>query len=414
MVEGLLVVLLIINLAAVVLLVLLYIKKGNPDNTDSILEIVQGYTDQIREHIDRRIDYSDKSRDSALGMRSEMLSANINELGKVERENSNALREQVIAQLTEIRNTVTKTLNEVREDNTKQLDNMRKLVDKTLVETLETRLTQSYAVINKSLAEVAKGFGEIQKLSSGVSDLNKVFTNVKNRGVWGEILLNSLLEQMLAPEQFRAQVTIGAGREAVDFAVILPGKNDDTLMLPIDSKFPDASYQKLLDANDNAEYEAYAKSLVSDIKKEAKSISEKYIKPPLTTDFAILYLPTEGLFAEVVKREGLIQELQNKFRVMVAGPTTLSSLLSSLQMGFKTLAIEKRSMEIRDLLINFKTEFIRFSELIEDTQNRLGKVTETLEMANRRTKSISKKLSAVESITDTEDEILQIGEKNVG
>ncbi len=412
MVEGLLVVLLIINLAAVVLLVLLYIKKGNPDNTDSILEIVQGYTDQIREHIDRRIDYSDKSRDSALGMRSEMLSANINELGKVERENSNALREQVIAQLTEIRNTVTKTLNEVREDNTKQLDNMRKLVDKTLVETLETRLTQSYAVINKSLAEVAKGFGEIQKLSSGVSDLNKVFTNVKNRGVWGEILLNSLLEQMLAPEQFRAQVTIGTGREAVDFAVILPGKNDDTLMLPIDSKFPDASYQKLLDANDNAEYEAYAKSLVSDIKKEAKSISEKYIKPPLTTDFAILYLPTEGLFAEVVKREGLIQELQNKFRVMVAGPTTLSSLLSSLQMGFKTLAIEKRSMEIRDLLINFKTEFIRFSELIEDTQNRLGKVTETLEMANRRTKSISKKLSAVESITDTEE--LQIGEKNVG
>lgn len=412
MVEGLLVVLLIINLAAVVLLVLLYIKKGNPDNTDSILEIVQGYTDQIREHIDRRVDYSDKSRDSALGMRSEMLSANINELGKVERENSNALREQVIAQLTEIRNTVTKTLNEVREDNTKQLDNMRKLVDKTLVETLETRLTQSYAVINKSLAEVAKGFGEIQKLSSGVSDLNKVFTNVKNRGVWGEILLNSLLEQMLAPEQFRAQVTIGAGREAVDFAVILPGKNDDTLMLPIDSKFPDASYQKLLDANDNAEYEAYAKSLVSDIKKEAKSISEKYIKPPLTTDFAILYLPTEGLFAEVVKREGLIQELQNKFRVMVAGPTTLSSLLSSLQMGFKTLAIEKRSMEIRDLLINFKTEFIRFSELIEDTQNRLGKVTETLEMANRRTKSISKKLSAVESITDTEE--LQIGEKNVG
>lgn len=412
MVEGLLVVLLIINLAAVVLLVLLYIKKGNPDNTDSILEIVQGYTDQIREHIDRRIDYSDKSRDSALGMRSEMLSANINELGKVERENSNALREQVIAQLTEIRNTVTKTLNEVREDNTKQLDNMRKLVDKTLVETLETRLTQSYAVINKSLAEVAKGFGEIQKLSSGVSDLNKVFTNVKNRGVWGEILLNSLLEQMLAPEQFRAQVTIGAGREAVDFAVILPGKNDDTLMLPIDSKFPDASYQKLLDANDNAEYEAYAKSLVSDIKKEAKSISDKYIKPPLTTDFAILYLPTEGLFAEVVKREGLIQELQNKFRVMVAGPTTLSSLLSSLQMGFKTLAIEKRSMEIRDLLINFKTEFIRFSELIEDTQNRLGKVTETLEMANRRTKSISKKLSAVESITDTEE--LQIGEKNVG
>jgi DNA recombination protein RmuC len=199
-------------------------------------------------------------------------------------------------------------------------------------------------------------------------------------------MLGNLLEQMLTAEQFKAQVEI-KGSDAVDFAVILPGKGEENVYLPIDSKFPDTSYQRILDCTDNpAEYEAASKALVNDIKKEAKSISEKYIKPPLTTDFAIMYLPTEGLFSEAVKREGLMSEIQTRFRIMLAGPTTLSALLSSLQMGFKTLALQKRSMEIRDLLITFKHEFNKFAETLEDTQKRLGKVTDSIDSAAKRTR----------------------------
>jgi len=404
--DGLTIALLIILIVIGIMnLALLYMKKK--DNADSIKNVIEDNADGVTEQINRNLGISEKNINTVITLKSDMLSSNISELAKVERDNSHQLREQLFNQLTEVKNTISKSLTEIKDDNNRQLDNMRKIVDKTLVETLEERLTKSYEIISKSLSDVAKGFGELQKLSTGVYDLNKVFSNVKSRGIWGEIMLNSLLEQMLSPEQFKTQVSITGGRDAVDFAIILPGKHNDTVLLPVDSKFPDSSYQRLVDAANTQEYDAAVRALTQDLKKEAKSISEKYIKPPITTDFAIMYLPTEGLFAEAAKREGLIQELQNNFRVMIAGPTTLSSLLSSLQMGFKTLAIEKRSMEIRDLLLNFKAEFIKFTELLEDTQGRLNKVSETIETATKRTKSISRKLSAVESLADIEDEDIE-------
>lgn len=405
---GLLVVLIIM---AGIIIALLLRRKQVGSELDQFVEIVHGMSENLREDMDRNKAEANNYFKDVTKLNSEFLSSNINELAKVNRESNHALRESIVNQLTEIRNTVFKQLNEMKDSNANQLDNIRKIVDKTLAETLEDRLNKAYGVISERLEAVNKRFGEMQQLASGVSDLNKVFNNVKNRGIWGEVLLGALLEQMLSPEQYKAQISLDGGREMVDYAIILPGKNSDTIYLPIDSKFPDTSYQKVMDAINKDEYETGMKMLVADIKKQAKSISEKYIKPPITTDFAIMYLPTEGLFAEVVKKEGLISEIQNTYRVMVAGPTTLSALLSSLQMGFKTLAIEKRSMEIRDLLIVFKTEFIKFADLLEDAQKRIGKVTESIDDAAKKTKNISRKLAAVESIADIdEDDIKRIEE----
>lgn len=411
--EGLIIALLLVLIAigiAILVVVLKSSKQEKDHSIDSYIEIIQGFSEQLREYSDRSNSILQNHMSSVVKLSNELLGANINELAKVDRENSNSLREQLLGQINELRNNVMKSLQESREESNKQLDKMRQIVDKTLVDTLEERLGKSYGIISQRLEAVARGLGEVQQLATGVSDLKKVLTNVKTRGVWGEVMLGKLLEQMLTSDQYKSQFMI-EGSEQVDFAVILPGKHNDKIYLPIDAKFPDASYQKLIDNVDKpADYEAAAKDLINDLKKEAKSISTKYIKPPHTTDFAIMYLPTEGLFAEAVKREGLVEELQNKHRVMVAGPTTLAALLSSLQMGFKTLAIEKRSMEIRDLLITFKMEFVKFTDLLEQTQKRMNTASKSIEDATRKTRTISKKLSQVESITDTEDEdLLNIG-----
>lgn len=405
------IILLLIGIANILMLLMLIRKpsRTNDSNLDEIIETLQAFSEQLREFIEKNSNNSQNYINSYIKLGNDNLVGNIHELGKVERDNTNSLREQVNLQLSEMRTVLQRSLVEVREDSAKKLDNIKKIVDETLANTLEERLNKSYQVISERLEAVAKGFGEMQKLATGVSDLNKVFGNVKSRGVWGEVMLGTLLEQILTTDQFRSQVSINGGRELVDFAVILPGKHNENVLLPIDSKFPDSSYQRMLDVVDKPiEYELAAKNLINDLKKEGKSISEKYIKPPLTTDFAIMYLPTEGLFAEAVKREGLSTELQNKYRVIIAGPTTLSALLSSLQMGFRTLAIEKRSMEIRDLLITFKMEFIKFSDLLGKTQKKLEDATKGIDDATKKTKIISRKLEAVESITDTSDEDLLI------
>ena len=339
-----------------------------------------------------------------MGLKLEDLSERVKELAEAERKNATELMKYIVEQLKYINESVTKAIGELKKDNNEQLKDMRTLVDKTLVEMLDRKLKQSYDSINQSLQAVNEGFGRIQELSSGVTDLNKVFTRTKTRGVWGEIMLNSLLEQMLTKDQYRVQEPI-KGREAVDFAIVLPGKSDENVLLPIDAKFPDTSYQKLLEARDGAEYEKLSKALRADIKKEAKSISNKYISPPKTTDFAIMYLPTEGLFAEAAKSDGLLMELQNNYRVIIAGPTTLSSLLTSLNMGFKTLAIEKRSIEIRELLLKFRMDFNKFTLLLDDTHDKLNKITDTIDKAARSTRKISKDLSRVESISDIQAEL---------
>jgi DNA recombination protein RmuC len=400
--DGLIIALLstLIILSAVILVVLIRRK----DNPDAFIDTVQGYTDRIKEHIDLIASTRERGITQFVGLKLEDLSERVKELAEAERKNATELMKYIVEQLKYINESVTKAIGELKKDNNEQLKDMRTLVDKTLVEMLDRKLKQSYDSINQSLQAVNEGFGRIQELSSGVTDLNKVFTRTKTRGVWGEIMLNSLLEQMLTKDQYRVQEPI-KGREAVDFAIVLPGKSDENVLLPIDAKFPDTSYQKLLEARDGAEYEKLSKALRADIKKEAKSISNKYISPPKTTDFAIMYLPTEGLFAEAAKSDGLLMELQNNYRVIIAGPTTLSSLLTSLNMGFKTLAIEKRSIEIRELLLKFRMDFNKFTLLLDDTHDKLNKITDTIDKAARSTRKISKDLSKVESISDIQAEL---------
>ena len=297
-----------------------------------------------------------------------------------------------------------KGLNKISEANEKKLEEMRLTVDEKLNVSLERRLTESFNVINSRLQSVYEGLGEMKQLANGFGDLKKVLTNVKTRGTWGEVQLGNLLEQMLAPMQYSAQVTI-KNSERVDYVVNLPGKDDKNIYLPIDAKFPLEDYQRFLKATENSDAEALEqalKSLEKRVKEEAKKISEKYIDVPNTTDFAVMYLAIEGLYAEVLRRDGLAETLQQTYKVVVCGPTTLSALLSSLQLGFKTLSIEKRSSEIWSLLGTFKTEFNKFVELLAKTQKKLNEASTTIEFATKKTKTIQKKLSSVSIGEDIE------------
>ena len=320
--------------------------------------------------------------------------------------------------LEHLRQTVEERLFLIQQDNAQKLELMRNTVDEKLTSTLENRLGESFKLVSERLEEVHKGLGEMQSLASGVGDLKKVLTNVKTRGTWGEVQLGNLLEQILTPEQFATNVATKKGsRERVEFAIKIPSKEKDStfIYLPIDAKFPLEDYQRLLDAQDAGDpslVAEYQKSLEQRIKIEARSIRDKYISPPSTTDFGILFLPTEGLYAEVLRRPGLADSLQRDYKVVIAGPTTLAALLNSLQMGFRTLAIEKRSGEVWNLLSAVKTEFGKFTDILDKTQKKLQEASNTIESAARRSRSISRKLKNVETISvkesaamlDTEDE----------
>ena len=293
----------------------------------------------------------------------------------------------------------------INENNSKKLDEMRVIVDDKLNQTLSDRLNKSFAIVSEQLQAVTKGLGEMQSLASGVGDLKKVLTNVKTRGTFGEVQLGQLLEQMLAPNQFVEQVMVKENStERVDFAVLLPGKDNQNILLPIDAKFPVEDYIRLIDASNRGSQDDVAsaqKQLVKRVKEEAKTIKEKYIQVPKTTDFAILYLPTEGLYAEVIKNTGLFEELQRDYKITVCGPTTLSAFLNSLQMGFKTLAIEKRSSEIWTMLTTFKKEFSTYVELLTKTQKKLAEANDTIENATKKSAKIQKQLSQVDDIDPT-------------
>ncbi|MFL9925846.1 DNA recombination protein RmuC [Herbaspirillum lusitanum] len=332
-----------------------------------------------------------------------------------------ALTESNAQRMAEVRATLEAKIKDLQQDNALKLEEMRKTVDEKLHATLEQRLGESFKLVSDRLDKVHQGLGEMQQLAIGVGDLKRVLTNVKTRGTWGEVQLEMLLEQVLTPEQYAKNVeTVPNSGERVEFAIKLPGAEDSgrPVWMPIDAKFPKEQYERLVDAADRADADGVAvfgKELERAVRNEAKTIADKYLSPPLTTDFAILFLPTEGLYAEVMRRPGLSDELQRTYRVSIAGPSTLSALLNSLQMGFRTLALEKRSSEVWQVLGAVKTEFGKFGDVLTATKNALERAAKNIEQAETRTRQMSRKLKSVEALpSETAQKLLGTGELDLG
>ena len=325
-------------------------------------------------------------------------------LGQTQAQQIETLRAGLERQVDALRATVDERLRTMQDDNAAKLDQMRQTVDEKLQSTLESRLGESFRQVSERLEQVYKGLGEMQVLATGVGDLRRVLANVKTRGTWGEVQLATLLEQVLAPDQYACNVaTSDTSSERVEFAVRLPGRNshDGPVWLPIDSKFPLEDYQSLLDASDRADtaaIEEAGRRLVTRVKNSAKEISSKYLNPPHTTDFAIMFLPNEGLYAEVLRRPGLADCLQRDHRIVIAGPTTLWGILTSFQMGFRTLAIERRSTEVWALLGAVKTEFSKFGAVLDGIQKNLHRAATKIDEARRGTRTIERKLSDVQEL----------------
>lgn len=375
-------------------------EKGNDGDTIMLINRLQGSLESYRTGLSHEMQISRQTETERL----ELIRRQMVELDT-----------KVNNTLAEIRRSLDAKVTELRTSNEKSLEQMRVIVDEKLSANLEQRLAKNFSVISERLEAVYKGLGEMQTLASGVSDLKKVLTNVKTRGTWGEVSLDNLLSQILTPEQYSRSVKlskIDGEDRMVDFAVIMPGKDNEKIYLPIDSKFPLEDYQRLVEASETGDVNAVdlaVKSLTVRIKDEAASIRDYYIRPPKTTDFAIMYLPIEGLYAEVIRRPGLADELQNKHRVIVAGPTTLAALLNSLQMGFKTLAIEKHSKEIQKLFGAFKVQFMRFTDLLAKTQKQISMVSKSIDETSHRANKIREKLNSVETMTGVEsDELIGI------
>jgi len=307
--------------------------------------------------------------------------------------------------IEKLRDTIDAQLKHLQQSNEKKLDQMRETVDEKLQSTLEKRLGESFKLVSERLEAVQRGLGEMQNLATGVGDLKRVLTNVKARGTWGEVQLGALLEQILTPDQYEKNVqTKVNSRETVEFAIRLPGSDHDTeshVWLPIDSKFPQEDYLRLLDAAEVADAEAVQKAtaaLMSAVTRSAKDIRDKYLNPPQTTDFAIMFLPTEGLYAEVLRQPGQVEKIQQTFRIVVAGPTTLSAILNSLRMGFRTLALEKRSSEVWKILAGVKMEFGKFGEVLGRVKKQLHTASKTLDLTDIRTRAMVRKLREVEAL----------------
>ena len=371
--EFLLVIDLILTAICLAAVVALLLRRGNKGGAEAERE-----TRMLGEKIDK------------LGSVADYTNRRVSELG-----------DKTEYRLDMIRQQLNEDIKYMSRANAENLETIRRTVDEKLSSALEGRLGKSYSLINERLEAVYKGLGEVRELAQSVGDIKKVFTNVKLRGTWGETQLDALLSQMLSPEQYAAGVRLNPLSGAmVDFAVKIPSKDDELVWLPIDSKFPIEEYRRLLDASsalDKAGEERALKNLERAVKVQAESIAEKYILPPTTTDFAIMYLPLEGLYAELLKMPGLFEFLYRK-RIMACGPTNLGALLSTVQTGFKTAAIEKRSGELWQLLNTFRHEFSRFSELLEKTRRKLQEAQDSIDSAAKKTRTISRKLSVVEGL----------------
>ena len=424
MTEALLIVLLAAALVMIVLQLVILLRKRQGLAQDSLDRLARR-SDEIGERLERelRADIAlgrKESQEGALAQRAE-LSASMAEFSKtlqqqmatiagVQNNQIDSFAQQLAKlvesnekRLGEVRLTLETKLKELQTDNATRLEEMRKTVDEKLHATLEKRLGESFKQVSDRLEAVHKGLGEMQTLAAGVGDLKRVLTNVKSRGTWGEVQLSALLEQTLTAEQYAKNVaTVPGSRDIVEFAIKLPGQDARSpVWLPIDSKFPVEDYERLLGAQERADIagvEEACKAIDNRIKLEAKTIREKYIAPPHTTDFAILFLPTEGLYAEALRRPGLADFVQREYRVSIAGPTTLSALLNSLQMGFRTLAIEQRSSEVWELLSAVKTEFGRFGDVLAKTKAQLQTVTNSIGQAETRTRQMTRKLKDVEAL----------------
>jgi DNA recombination protein RmuC len=317
--------------------------------------------------------------------------------------------------LLEVRNTVEQRLTALQADNEKKLDQMRATVDEKLHATLEARLGESFKQVADRLDQVHKGLGEMQVLAKDVGSLNRVLTNVKTRGIFGEVQLAGLLEQVFTPEQYATNVeTVPGSGARVEFAIRLPGRRDDgaPLWLPIDAKFPREDYERLVEAQERADplaVEISAKAIENRLRAEARTIREKYVAPPHTTDFGIMFVPTEGLYAEALRRPGLLEGLQREHKVMLAGPTTLLATLNSLQMGFRTLALEKRSSEVWEVLGAVKTEFASFGAVLANTKKKLDEASNSIDKAQTRANVMTRKLKSVEALPQTQTDLLLPG-----
>ena len=317
-----------------------------------------------------------------------------------------ALTESNAKRMSEIRTVLEEKIRDLQTDNAKKLEEMRQTVDEKLHATLEQRLGESFRLVSERLEKVHQGLGEMHRLAMGVGDLKRVLTNVKTRGTWGEVQLEMLLEQLMTPGQYARNVeTVPGSGAIVEFAIRLPGRGDETapVWLPIDAKFPKEQYERLVEASEAADAEGVAqagKELERAIRLQAKTIADKYLAPPHTTDFALMFLPTEGLYAEVMRRPGLADDLQRTCRISIAGPSTLSALLNSLQMGFRTLALEKRSSEVWDILGAVKTEFGKFGTVLEATRKTLERAARSIDDAQVRTRQMSRKLKKIEALPE--------------
>jgi DNA recombination protein RmuC len=333
------------------------------------------------------------------------LTANLNQSRESIDKRIEDLREKNDQKLEQIRKTVEAKLENINKDNNEKLEKMRSTVDEKLQSTLEKRLGESFKLVSERLELVQRGLGEMKGLANDVGDFKRILTNVKTRGTWGEIQLESLLEQIFIKDHYAKQVKLDdRSNDVVDYAIKLPDKSNKNgfIYLPIDAKFPLEDYQRLVSSSekgDIAQIEATTKALINRIKAEAKSISEKYIKPPKTTDFAVLYVPIESLYAEVLRQPGLFENLQSNYRVMVAGPTTISAILNSYQLGFRTLAIAEQTSKVWELLTTIKGEFGKFEELLVKTKEKLIQATNTIDSATKKTRTIESKLNKVQTLS---------------
>ena len=377
-------------------------RRNEQENRQEMKVSIDSLTSSISRHImnlstlqQNQFDINSKSLENTLNSFNENMMKSLDNLAQLQNEKLN--------QLTQVTEDKFTRLTKSTEDN---LEKMRVTVDEKLQNTLEKRLGESFKMVNDRLEQVYKGLGEMQTLATGVGDLKKVLSNVKTRGVLGEIQLERILEQFLAPEQYAKNVITKKGsRETVEFAIKLPGKDEtkDTIYLPLDAKFPLDIYNKLIDAYEEGDQkliDSASKELEKFIKKSAKDIRDKYIDPPNTTEFGILFLPTEGLYAEVIKRQQLVEDLQRDFKINITGPTTLIALLNSLQMGFKTLAIERHSSEVWKVLGAVKTEFSKFETVLNAAQSKLNQASSEIDkLVGTRTRQINRKLESVEKLS---------------
>jgi DNA recombination protein RmuC len=373
-----------------------------------VLWIARRKQSGIESELVKRLELLDRAQERAERMLREEMSRGRDETAKA----AKTQREELGASLESVRGIVDLRLKQLQEDNSKQIDRMRATVDEKLQGTLEKRLGESFKLVSDRLEQVHQGLGAMRQLASDVGGLQKVLSNVKTRGSWGEVQLGALLDQVLTPDQFARNVkTREESGEHVEYAIKLPGdENGAPVWLPIDAKFPTEDYQRLLIAQDQgnvAAIEEAMKGLETQLKKSAKDICQKYINPPRTTDFAILFLPTEGLYAEAIRRVGLIEQAQRDCRVIFAGPTTLAALLNSLQMGFRTLAIQRRSSEVWNLLAAVKTEFGKFGEALSDVKNKLDQAARHVDNVAVRSRAITKKLRDVEELPSNPQPMLK-------